>query len=444
MIPLLNTAQMREADAVAVARRGTDALVSAAGTAVGLEAKRMLRSCYGARVAVVVGPGLNGADGRVAAAWLKSRGAHVDVIEVAHQPVGLEGYRLVIDAAFGLGCSRPYVAPVVAEGTMVLAVDLPSGVSADTGEILGAPLAADVTLALGAVKPALLDGPSAALTGEIRFAGLGIVEHSDDGVVEDRDLGALVQGHRDDHKWVHAVQVLAGSSLMPGAAELAVRGALAGGASMVRLSSRGEIADLVRLPPEVVHANDEHIDRRCRAVVAGPGLGSDAPSWLRDRLSGVEVPVVLDADGLDRSLLPTSRTAGGPWVLTPHEGEFSRLTGHDVTAHRFEAVRSFARETDCVVLLKGPTTVIADPSGRLRIVLSGTAALATAGTGDVLSGLIAATIARGHDPLTASALAAHLHGRAGARLPIYAPASALPGVVASIMSGLANGFLPAH
>jgi hydroxyethylthiazole kinase-like uncharacterized protein yjeF len=433
---------MRAADAAAVAIRGTDALVNAAGTAVGLEAKRMLHSCYGARVAVVVGPGLNGADGRVAAAWLTSRGAHVDVIEVARQPASLEGFQLVVDAAFGLGCSRPYVAPAVSEGTMVLAVDLPSGVDADTGEILGAPLAADVTLALGAVKPAHVDGPSAALTGELRFAGLGIVAESSDGVVEDRDLVALVRRSAHDHKWVHAVQVLAGSTLMPGAAELAVRGALAGGASMVRLSSRGEIAELVRLPPEVVHASDERIDRRCRAVVAGPGLGGDAPSWLRGRLSGVEVPVVLDADGLDRSLLPASMPPEGRWVLTPHEGEFSRLTGRAVTANRFDAVRSFARDTGCVVLLKGPTTVIADPTGRLRIVLSGTPALATAGTGDVLSGLIAATIARGHDPLTASALAAHLHGRAGARLPVYAPASALPGALASILSGLAN-FSPA-
>jgi hydroxyethylthiazole kinase-like uncharacterized protein yjeF len=436
LLPLLTTAQMREADAVAVTKRGVEALVGAAGTAVGLEAKRMLRRVYGSRIAVVVGPGLNGSDGRVAASWLRSRGAVVDVIEVARQPLSLDGFHLVIDAAFGLGCSRPYVAPRVAPGTLVLAVDLVSGVDADSGAVLGEPLGADVTIALGAIKPAHLDGPSSALTGELRFAGLGIVQGFDDGVVEDRDLEDLLRSDVDDHKWRHAVQVLAGSILMPGAAALAVRGALAGGASMVRLTSRGDIAGLVQLPPEIVLASAGEIDRRCRAVVAGPGLGSDALQWLFDRLSDVQVPVVLDADGLDRSLIPSSMAPERRWVLTPHDGEFERLTGRAVSTSRFGAVRALARETGCVVLLKGPTTVIADSDGRLRVVRSGTPALATAGSGDVLSGLVAATIARGHDPFTAAALAAHLHGRAGAQLRAYAPASDLTSSVTSILTVL--------
>jgi hydroxyethylthiazole kinase-like uncharacterized protein yjeF len=436
LLPLLTTAQMREADAVAVAKRGVDALVNAAGTAVGLEAQRMLRRVYGSRIAVLVGPGLNGSDGRVAASWLRSRGAVVDVIEVARQPLSLDGFHLVIDAAFGLGCSRPYVAPRVAPNTLVLAVDLVSGVDADSGAVLGEPLGADVTIALGAIKPAHLDGPSSALTGELRFAGLGIVQGAENGVVEDRDLEDFLRGDVDDHKWRHAVQVLAGSVLMPGAAALAVRGALAGGASMVRLTSRGDITGLVRLPPEIVHAGAGEIDQRCRAVLAGPGLGSDAVPWLFDRLSDVQVPVVLDADGLDRSLISSSMAPERRWVLTPHDGEFERLTGRAVSASRFGAVRALARETGAVVLLKGPTTVIADSDGRLRVVRSGTPALATAGSGDVLSGLIAATIARGHDPFTAAALAAHLHGRAGAQLRVYAPASDLTSAVTSILTAL--------
>src|SRR5580698_10254832 len=139
---------MRDADALAVKAVGTDALVAAAGTAVALEARSMLGSCYGARVAVLVGPGLNGADGRVAAAWLRARGAKVDVIETAHQPKELRGFDLVLDAAYGLGCTRPYVAPTVSGQTLVLAVDLPSGVDADSGAVLGQPLSADVTIAL--------------------------------------------------------------------------------------------------------------------------------------------------------------------------------------------------------------------------------------------------------------------------------------------------------
>jgi NAD(P)H-hydrate epimerase len=424
---------MRGADAKAVAERGVDSLVKAAGTAVGFEAKRMLGSCYGARVAVLAGPGLNGADGRIAAGWLRARGAHVDLVEVANQPSLLRGYDLVVDAAFGLGCSRPYAAPEVPPETKVLAVDLPSGVDSDSGEVLGAPLQADVTLAIGALKYAHVTGAAAALAGELRFAGLGIVSDFSDGLVEDGDLGPLVRAGRHDHKWTHAVAALCGSSLMPGAGELVVRGALATGASMVRLTSRGEIAEFVRIPPEAVHSNDVVVDPRCAAVVAGPGLGADAPAWLRERLKGIEGPVVLDADGLDRELLAEHQGTKPWWILTPHDGEFARLTGKPVPANRVQAVRDLARECGCVVLLKGPTTLIADPAGVLRVVNSGTPALATAGSGDVLSGMIAGALARGNDSLNASALCAHLHGRAGARLRAYEVASDLPAAATAFL-----------
>lgn len=433
MIPLLTSGEMRSADAVAVARRGLGALVRDAGTAVALEASAMLGSCYGARVAVVVGPGLNGSDGRMAAGWLKARGATVDLIEVAHQPAVLEGYELVIDAAFGLGCSRPYVAPTVSDETLVLAVDLPSGVNADTGELLGEPVAADVTLAIGAVKPAHVTGPAALFVGALRFAGLDIVTEFANGVLADDDLEGLLRLSSADHKWTHALQAFAGSTLMPGAASLVVRGALAGGASMVRLTSRGDVASLVELPPEIVHSGGDGVEPRCRAIVAGPGLGEGAAKWLRECLQGVEVPVVLDADGLDVTLLPGPLSPDRRWVLTPHDGEFARLTGASVPSNRLDAVRSFSRATGCVVLLKGPTTIVAEPSGRVRVVRSGTPTLATAGTGDVLSGLIGATIARGHEPFEAAALAAHLHGRAGATLPAYATASAIPSAVTAFL-----------
>jgi NAD(P)H-hydrate epimerase len=438
VIPILTGNAMRDADAHAVATRGSQTLVNLAGTAVALEAKQILGSCYGARVAVVVGPGLNGADGRVAAAWLASRGSHVDVIDVQRQPDELRGYNLVIDAAFGLGCTRPYAAPRATPDTPVLAVDLPSGVDADSGEILGSPSRATVTLALGALKPAHLNGASTAYVGELRFASLDIVESFEDGLLEDSDLNALINISANDHKWTHAIQAFVGSPPMPGAAALVLRGALAGGASMVRLTSNGEVAGRVELPPEVVHDSEGSLDERCRAVIAGPGLGSSAPSWLRDRLVDVKVPVVLDADGLDRELIAQRTNQDEPWILTPHDGEFARLTGDRVPENRFEAVRRLARDTNCVVLLKGPITVLSSPTGTLRVVNSGTSSLATAGSGDVLAGLIAATIARGHDPLTAGALAAHLHGRAGAQLPPYAGASAIPPAISTILSRLAR------
>jgi NAD(P)H-hydrate epimerase len=427
---------MRDADAKAVAKVGSDALVEAAGTAVGLEAKRLLRSCYGARVAVLVGPGLNGADGRVAGRWLKSRGARVELVEWDHAPALLRGHDLVIDAAFGTGCSRPFTAPKVLPGTLVLAVDLPSGVDTDSGALLGEPMIADVTLALGAMKPAHLEGPSTDFVGELRFVGLGIVNTFDDALVVDQDLESLIRYSAHDHKWIHAVQAFAGSTLMPGAAELVLRGALAGGASMIRHTSRGDVSNLVRLPPEVVHTTDLGVDPRCRAVIAGPGLGPSAWTWLRERMANVEVPVVLDADGLDRTPIDELSPRNDTWILTPHEGEFTRLTGQPLGLNRFDAVRDLARATKCVVLLKGPITVIANSAGALRVINSGTPALATAGSGDVLSGLIVATVARGHDPFNAAALAAHLHGRAGGRLQHYASASDLVAKVREMLDGL--------
>jgi NAD(P)H-hydrate epimerase len=423
MIPILSLAAMREADHAAVDQRGQDALVRAAGTAVALSAQKMLHGCYGARIAVVAGPGLNGGDGRIAAMWLGDRGAHVDLISWNEAPALLVGYDLVVDAAFGTGCSRPYVAPKVAPGTLVLAVDLPSGVDTDTGALLGEPMNASATLALGALKPAHLTGPAADFVGELHFEGLGIVSSFDDGLIDDDDVAGFVRVNAQDHKWNHAIQAFVGSSLMPGAAELVLRGALAGGASMIRLVSRGDVAAQVSVPPEVVHAPHAAVDKRCKAVVAGPGLGPDGASWLGDNLRDLACPVVLDADGLDRTFIDETCPKDGSWVLTPHAGEFARLAGHEVGPDRFSDVRSLAQETGCVVLLKGPTTIVASPEGRLRVVRSGTASLATAGTGDVLTGFIGATLARGHEPFHGAALAAFLHGSAGARLAPYAHAS---------------------
>ncbi len=436
MQPILSSEKMRAADAAAGATLAPDRLVHLAGTAVALEAQRLLGSCYGRRVAVLAGPGLNGTDGRIAAAWLEGRGARVEVIEWDRAPEQLVGYDLVIDAAFGLGCTRPYRAPSTSPGTKVLAVDLPSGVSADTGATLGSPLSATATLALGAFKPAHFVGPASNLMGELRFAGLGIVKDFEDALMDDGDLATFVRGGREDHKWTHALQAFVGSTLMPGAAELVLRGALAGGASMIRLVSRGEVAALVELPPEVVHASESTVDPRSRCVVAGPGLGAGGAEWLRGVLAGVTCPVVLDADGLDRSLIDECSPRDGSWVITPHDGEFTRLSGHAPGADRFDDVRSLARATGCVVLLKGPVTIIARPTGELRVVTSGTASLATAGTGDVLAGLIAATIARGHDPFDAAALSAHLHGRAGSRLAPYAHATQVVTQIDAILAAL--------
>ena len=431
MIPLVSVEMMRDCDRRAVERHGVDTLVRRAGVAVAAQARQMLGTLYGRRIAVVVGPGLNGADGRVAARTLRARGSLVDVVTVAQQPHDFSHHDLVIDAAFGLGCRRDYVAPRVTPGTRVLAVDLPSGVDADTGRILGRPLAADVTLALGALKFAHVDGPATQYVGELRFADLGIEAPLDSALITDHDLAHYVRGHPDDHKWRHPVSVLAGSTLMPGAASLVCQGALCAGASMIRLESFGKVAKSLALPPEVVRVREAGIDPRSRSVVAGPGLGADAASWLRDRLKDLDTASVLDADALTPQLVTLAARA--PRVLTPHIKEFERL-GSEITPQRIAAVRSLAARTGSVVLLKGPITVISSEDGRLRIVNAGTPALATAGTGDVLAGMIGAALARGHEPLDAAALSAQLHARAGAALLPYQGASALAGAVGAVLS----------
>jgi len=435
VIPLLSVKEMRECESRCV-DRSVDALVQSAGTAVAFQALEMLGSCYGTRVAVLAGPGLNGADGRVAGAWLKYRGAHVDVIEVSAQPAVLRGFDLVIDAAFGVGCSRPYTAPSVTSSTLVLAVDVPSGVNADNGELLGSPMKADVTLAIAAAKYAHVTGPSQALVGEVRVADIGLVDEFRDGIIEDSDLWSLGVSHEDDHKWKHALAVFAGSELMSGAAELVARGAIAAGASMIRLQGREGAVDVSSPPPEVVRTTGTKIDQRCRAVVAGPGLGGGATPWLEERLVDVHVPIVLDADALDRSFLQrlapsTSR------VITPHAGEFERLTRGAMPSDGLAATRQASHDFGCVVLLKGPTTYVAEPAGTIRVVRSGTPALATAGSGDVLAGMIGATIARGYAPFVAAALAAHLHGRAGARMSTFAPASEIAQEVTYLLDEIA-------
>ena len=248
--------------------------------------------------------------------------------------------------------------------------------------------------------------------------------------VNDEELHGFVRRAPRDNKWSHAVQIFAGSPSMPGAAGLVVRGAMAGGASMVRLATRGNLPSGVGVPVEAVYA--DHFDDRCVAVAAGPGLGSDCDEWLAEKLLTVAVPVVLDADALRPSVVAL-RPADQTWILTPHAGEFARLTGNTPT---LESVRALAASSGCVVLAKGPETIVARTDGDYRVVTSGTAQLATAGSGDVLTGLIVGALASGHEPWAAAYLAAHLHGLAGQRLTPHEGAGVLADHVRAILSEL--------
>jgi hydroxyethylthiazole kinase-like uncharacterized protein yjeF len=432
MRPVLTPTQ-----AVALDRRvdePTAVLVERAGAAVALAARRMLGQTYGRHVLVVAGKGNNGADGHAAARRLRRAGARVTVLaaDALAPDTELPLADLVVDAAFGTGLTRPYQAPRQPQAP-VLAVDIPSGVSGLTGEVVGngTALVAARTVTLGAWKPGLLLGAGAELAGSVEVAGIGLedlaVEAARAWLIEDGDVDKLGVRGRDGHKWQTSVLVVAGSGGMTGAPWLVSRAAFRSGAGYVRLGMPGveptvlppsEVVG-VRLPPTGWDTAALDGIERFRALVVGPGLGRQAGAGgeLERLLVSAPLPVVLDADGLNAvgtadalGLLVAQRRF--PTVITPHAGEFARLTGHPPASDRLESCRQLAARTGAVVLLKGSTTVVAEPGGRVLLASTGSGRLATAGTGDVLSGVIGSFIARGGSPFEAAALAAHTHGRA--------------------------------
>ncbi|UDY38020.1 NAD(P)H-hydrate dehydratase [Dermatobacter hominis] len=429
MLPVLTPSQMAAVDAAATVDE--DVLIGRAAAAVARTAIDLMGGAYGRRVIVVAGPGNNGADGRVAAGILRRRGVRVVVHDLADAPAVLGPADLVVDAAFGTGFRGTYSFPDP-DGAPVLAVDVPSGVSGLTGLASGEPAHAVATVTFAALKPGLLlhDGPAHA--GEVVLADIGLDVEDAEVVgprrvhlVTDADVLAWVPDRTDDdHKWRHAVRVVAGSPGMSGAALLCATAALRAGAGYVRLTVPGD--DRPDAPVEAVVeplAEDDWAEGvgtdadRFGCLAIGPGLGrADATAGqVRVALRTIDRPVVVDGDGLwviGDSTVDALHARPGPTVLTPHDGEFERLTGGPPGDDRIDAARGLAGDTGAVVLLKGPTTVVADPGGDVLLVRSGDARLATAGTGDVLTGTIAALVAAGASPFHAAAAGAHLHGRA--------------------------------
>jgi len=272
-------------------------------------------------------------------------------------------------------------------------------------------------------------------------------------VMEDADMAALLPSRpRQTNKWAHAVGIAAGSKGMEGSAILCTRGAMAGGSGMIRLGSPGDPSapwpvEAVRmsLPAEGWAAPFLDATAKCRAVVIGPGLGTDPATaeQIRAVIAGARVPVVIDADALTalgdveraRDLLAQRAEAS---ILTPHDGEYARLAGSPPGDDRLAAARDLADRLGAIVLLKGPLTAVADPRAQAPDVLlsaAGVPALATAGSGDVLSGLIAAFVAQGTPAHGAAALAAHVHGRAASTgRPAGLVAGDLPDLIARVLS----------
>ncbi len=451
MLPIVTPEEMAAIDAAAPV--SSEVLIDRAGSAVAWAALRMMGGAYGRTVNVLCGKGNNGADGRVAARRLAARGVRVRVFDVPSCPAVLPPADLVIDAAYGTGFHGRWSPPDVRD-TPVLAVDIPSGVDALTGDIVGEVLAAAHTVTFAALKPGLLSPPGSALAGELELADIGLeVGWVRAHLVQAADIVEWWP-ERDEyaHKWRSAVRVIAGSSTMTGAPRLVAQAAMRSGAGMVHLSIPG--MTLADAPTEVVQrplpgtswaeAALASLDR-FHSVVVGPGLGrsDDTAASVRKLVVEAKLPMVIDGDGLfalgwsaegATSLL---RRRTGPTVLTPHDGEYNLLSGSQPGIDRMVAARRLAADSGCTVLLKGAATIVADPDGAALVVTAGDARLATAGTGDVLSGIIGALLAGGMKPLQAAAAAAWVHGQAGRRgLRHGLIASDLPELIPAVLEDL--------
>ncbi|WP_435746728.1 NAD(P)H-hydrate dehydratase [Nocardioides sp. SYSU DS0663] len=455
-------AQVRAAEAELLARLPEGALMQRAAHGLATAVVDLLGGAYGARVLLLVGSGDNGGDALHAGALLARRGCRVEarLLSPRVHEGGLAALRraggrlvdapgrpdVVVDGIVGIG-GRPGLRPEAEqalaglEGVPVVAVDVPSGVGVDTGELAGPHVRADLTVTFGTHKPAHLVDPAAQACGPVHLVDLGLdLPPTDVEALQAGDVaGLLPRPAPDAHKYTRGVVgVRAGSAQYPGAALLSVAGAACGLAGMVRFvpstgSGRaGEpaVADRVReVHPEVVGAG------RVQAWVVGSGGGDAAGDALAEALRD-EVPTVVDADALRHV-----RPGAGRLVLTPHAGELAAVLEcerAEVEAAPLASARRAAAELRAVVLLKGRRSVTARPDGRVRVTTSGTPWLATAGSGDVLGGLVGALLAAGLDPFDAASVGSWLHGAAATLAsgggPIVAGdvARALPALVRSL------------
>ncbi|MFC1417141.1 NAD(P)H-hydrate dehydratase [Streptacidiphilus cavernicola] len=479
--------QVRAAEGALLARLPEGALMqrAAAGlaaTCAGLLAESHGR-VYGSRVVLLVGSGDNGGDALFAGARLAARGARVCAVllapEQAHR-AGLAALRqaggvltedqrdgcaeiaradLVLDGIVGIGGrgglrpgALPYVRAAAEADAAVVAVDLPSGVDADTGEVSGEAVRAAVTVTFGTHKPGLLVDPGAEHAGVVRLVPIGIgVPPPAAEALQHADVAALLPrptGESDKYRR-GVVGVAAGSARYPGAAVLAVSAALHGGAGAVRYVGAAAAAVVAAHPETLVSEGSAQGLKqagRVQAWVVGPGLadGEDAVRTLDQALDAAldpDVPLLLDADAL--RLLARRGPAPRPGLLlTPHAGEAVALlagagveaTREQVEAARLRYARQLAELYGCTVLLKGSTTVVAgpDPAGPVRVNPTGTPWLGTAGSGDVLSGLAGSLLAAGLAPLDAGSVAAYLHGLAGRTASLGGAAAGAGGVPAGV------------
>jgi hydroxyethylthiazole kinase-like uncharacterized protein yjeF len=459
LLGVWTTGQVKAAEDRLLARTREGALMRKAAFGVATVAASLLRELTGGtagrRVTLLVGAGNNGGDALWAGAFLRRRSVAVTAVllspDRAHA-AGLAAFRkaggrvsedlgdpdLVIDGIVGLSASgplRPAAAELVEQVEVpIVAVDLPSGVDPNTGAVDGPAVRADVTVTFGARKPVHVLNTSHC--GEVRLIDIGLGPE-----LPDPDLIALeaddvayawrVPGPADDKYTQGVTGIAAGSATYPGAAVLSSGAAVLATSGMVRYA--GWAADEVRERwPELIATGTVEDAGRVQAWVVGPGLGTGQTG--RDVLTAVfsdGVPTCVDADGITLLAATPSlwdaRDPDAPVVLTPHAREFARIAeplGIELGADRVAAARALAKRLDAVVLLKGNATVVAAPDGRTLVNAATSSWLATAGSGDVLTGLIGALLASGLDPWLAAGCAAWLHVRAAELAANGAPAPA--------------------
>jgi NAD(P)H-hydrate epimerase len=489
---LLTAAEMRAVDHATIAA-GTpgEVLMERAGQGVAGSLERAWGSSLALRVLVLCGAGNNGGDGFVAARALSERGATVQVVVCApresvrgdaatmlerYEAAGAraafpadeaalaacvaarDAWDFVVDALLGTGANGEPRGLVSAacrhanvlrgRGARVLAVDLPTGVSADDGQAAAGAVHADLTITFAHPKRGHYLWPGRALRGELEVVDIGALPPSRAGVspaalANARELARLVpvRDARAHKGSVGSVLVIGGAPGMSGAVVLAARAAARAGAGYVRAAVPASLGDTIAAqlvgPMVFGFGEDEHRSlttsalpallaeaSRAGAVALGCGLSrhEHAAALARELATRLEKPLVLDADALwalspaaDR-LVPALRLAPAPRVLTPHLGEMQRLTGQpaaELEARRIDAARGWAQRWGAVVVLKGAPTVVGAPDGRASVNPTGSPALATAGTGDVLAGVLAALLAQGLAPFDAARVAVYVHGRAG-------------------------------
>ncbi|MET8024860.1 NAD(P)H-hydrate dehydratase [Streptomyces avermitilis] len=440
---------VRSAERSLMARLPEGALMQRAAAGLAAACAQLLGRVYGRRIVLLVGSGDNGGDALYAGARLARRGAGVTAVLLAVERAHAEGLAalrraggsvtgtgpaeelirradLVVDGIVGIGGKgglRPDAAllaeSVERSGAAVVAVDLPSGVDADTGEVPGAAVRADLTVTFGTHKPGLLIDPAREYAGSVRLVDIGL--ELPDGpeleALQHADVARLlpVPGAESDKYRRGVVGIAAGSARYPGAAVLAVAGALRGGAGAVRYVGPAGDAVLARFPETLVSDKGPKQAGRVQAWVVGPGAGDDA-SVVAEVLAA-DVPVLVDADGLRLAGRDAVHGRTAPTLMTPHAGEAAALLGvsrEEVERARLASARELAGRYGATVLLKGSTTLVADSGGgAVRVNSTGTSWLATAGSGDVLSGLAGSLLAAGLPALDAGSVAAYLHGLAG-------------------------------